>query len=63
MGGLDAETPNCCTLASKLGLVVVNVDYRLAPEHKYPTAVNDCWDVLQWVCDTVLCSVISKLHH
>jgi len=28
---------------------VVSVDYRLAPEHKFPTAANDAWDALQWL--------------
>ncbi|KAK5014024.1 hypothetical protein LTR16_002500 [Cryomyces antarcticus] len=32
----------------RLGFVALNVDYRLAPEHVFPTPVNDCWDALKW---------------
>lgn len=31
-----------------MGVVAVNVDYRLSPEHPFPTPVNDTWDALQW---------------
>lgn len=48
LGGLENEELNCRLFAQKLGCVCVNVDYRLAPEHKFPTAVLDSWDVLQW---------------
>src|SRR5579871_5334467 len=36
-------------IAKRTGAVVIMVDYRLAPEHRYPTAVNDAWDALNWV--------------
>jgi acetyl esterase len=35
-------------LANSLQAAVVNVDYRLAPEHPYPAAANDAWTALQW---------------
>jgi acetyl esterase len=35
-------------LAERSSCAVVLVDYRLAPEHRYPTAVDDCWAGLQW---------------
>jgi acetyl esterase/lipase len=33
-----------------LGITVLNADYRLAPEHRFPTAINDAYDVAKWVC-------------
>lgn len=41
--------PVCRTLANKTGAVVVNVDYRLAPENPYPAAAEDAYAVLEWV--------------
>jgi len=49
IGDPDAETVNCALMCDKLGFVCVNVDYRLAPEHPFPTPVDDSWDALQWV--------------
>ncbi|GAA5054780.1 hypothetical protein GCM10023318_30150 [Nocardia callitridis] len=36
---------------NKLGIVVVAVDYRLAPEHPYPTPLDDCYSALTWLAD------------
>lgn len=37
--------------AHALGLAVVSVEYRLAPEHRDPTPVEDCYSALSWTCD------------
>lgn len=36
-------------LVQELGLVVVSVDYRLAPAHSFPTPLNDCYQALKWI--------------
>ncbi|KAK1917873.1 hypothetical protein P3342_000590 [Pyrenophora teres f. teres] len=48
MGDLTDEDLNCRMFTRDLGVVCVNVEYRLAPEHKFPVGVNDCWDALKW---------------
>jgi acetyl esterase/lipase len=58
LGGLDNETLNCRRWVERFGGVAVNVDYRLAPEHAFPTAVHDAYDALKWVCN-----VASPLCH
>jgi len=50
LGGLENEELNCRLFVQKHGCIAVNVDYRLAPEHPFPTPVNDCWDATKWVC-------------
>jgi acetyl esterase len=49
LGGLEDADPVGRTLAQRTGCTVVMVDYRLAPEYRYPTAVDDSWAALGWV--------------
>ncbi|KAF2138779.1 uncharacterized protein K452DRAFT_276550 [Aplosporella prunicola CBS 121167] len=49
LGGLHFDHEFCKRLTHKLGIVVFDVDYRLAPEHRYPTQIEDCWAAFQWM--------------
>ena len=49
IGDLDTADSVCRQLATEADLVIVSVDYRLAPEHLYPAAVEDSFAALQWV--------------
>lgn len=49
IGGLDSHDHLCRLLCDDTGCVVVSVDYRLAPEHKFPAAVDDCVAAYEWV--------------
>jgi acetyl esterase len=49
IGDLDSEYGSCVALCRELGVVVVSVDYRLAPETPYPGPLEDCYTALQWV--------------
>ena len=49
VGSIDMEHSVSAGLAKELGVVVVSVEYRLAPEHPYPAPLEDCYAALQWL--------------
>jgi acetyl esterase len=49
IGSIETHDPVCRYVAAKAGWTVLSVDYRLAPEHRYPAAVHDALDTLDWV--------------
>ena len=51
IGGLDSHDSVCRSLANRMGHAVLSVDYRLAPEHRYPAAVEDALCSLRWAYD------------
>lgn len=51
IGNLDQVDTQCRALANGAQCVVVNVDYRLAPEHKFPAAVEDAYAAVRYVAE------------
>jgi acetyl esterase len=49
LGNVVDYDPLCTFIAAEVGCVVVSVDYRMAPEHRAPTAARDCVDATTWV--------------
>jgi acetyl esterase len=51
LGDLDTHDGVCRFLAAAAGVAVLSVDYRLAPEHPFPAAVEDAWDSFVWATE------------
>jgi len=50
-GSLDTHDGVCRALCARTPCVAVSVDYRLAPEHRFPAAVQDAWAATAWVAE------------
>ena len=49
VGSVQSHDILCRELAVRSGCAVLSVGYRLAPEHRFPTAVHDAWDATTWL--------------
>ncbi|MCW3005630.1 MAG: lipase/esterase [Solirubrobacterales bacterium] len=51
IGSIDSFDAVCRALANASGALVASVDYRLAPEHRFPAALDDCLAVTRWLSE------------
>jgi len=49
IGQPEGDDGLCQRFVKEAGCVVVSVDYRLAPEHPYPSPLEDCYSALKWI--------------
>lgn len=49
IGSIESRDPQCRLICRDANCIVVSLDYRLAPEHPFPAAPEDCWAGLQWL--------------
>jgi len=52
IGSVQTHDHLCRRLSHQAHCAVVSVDYRLAPEHRFPTAFEDAWDALVWIAQS-----------
>ena len=51
IGSIETHEPQVRSMVNRTGLVYVSVEYRLAPEHPYPAAPEDCYAATCWVAE------------
>src|SRR5579863_371308 len=51
VGNLALDDTRCARIVAETGVMIVSVDYRLAPEHPFPAALGDGMTVLQWAAE------------
>nr|WP_225983680.1 MULTISPECIES: alpha/beta hydrolase [Bacillaceae] len=49
MGSAELDDAWCPVIADRASCLVVNIDYHLAPEYKFPAAIYECYDILKWL--------------
>ncbi len=49
IGGIETHDSLCRQFALRSGAAVISLDYRLAPENRFPAAVDDCWAAMHWL--------------
>jgi acetyl esterase/lipase len=54
IGSARQDDRRCVRYARELGVVVVSPDYRLAPEHPFPAALDDCFSAWRWLQDSAM---------
>lgn len=45
------DTIFCSRIASKIGCKVIDIDYKLAPDYTFPTAIYECYDIVKWAIE------------
>ena len=56
IGDLETHDPYCAEAGRVLDMPVIAVDYRLAPEHPFPAAPDDCEAATRWIADNIPCT-------
>jgi len=52
-GSLDSHRAISCEISKRAGVGVLAVDYRLAPDHPFPSGLDDCYDAYQWLLNNI----------
>ena len=60
LGSIEGEHARAASLALSVGAVLVSVEYRLAPEHPYPAALDDCYAALCWMAASATSSASTR---